>query len=113
MNFNNFTIKSQEAVQHAFVVAQGKQQQAIETGHILKGLFHEAENVVGFLLKKVGANPVVILQTLDRIVDTYPKVMGGEAYLSSEANRALQKSIGIMREMNEQFVSVEGRKSGV
>ena len=107
MNFNNFTIKSQEAVQHAFTVAQGKQQQAIETGHILKGLFHEAENVVGFLLKKVGANPVVINQALDRIVESYPKVTGGEPYLSGDANKALQKSISIMQEMNDQFVSVE------
>jgi ATP-dependent Clp protease ATP-binding subunit ClpB len=107
MNFNNFTIKSQEAVQYAFTVAQGKQQQAIETGHILKGLFHEAENVSGFLFKKVGANPVVIQQALDRIVESYPKVSGGEPYLSNDANRALQKSIAIMQDMNDQFVSVE------
>ena len=107
MNFNNFTIKSQEAIQHAFVVAQGNNQQAIETGHILKGLFHEAENVTNFLLKKVGANPVLIHQTLDRIVESYPKVTGGEQYLSSDANKALQKAIAIMQEMNDQFVSVE------
>jgi ATP-dependent Clp protease ATP-binding subunit ClpB len=107
MNFNNFTIKSQEAIQQAFEVAQGKQNQAIETGHILKGLFQEAENVVGFLLKKVGANPAVILQTVDRIVDSYPKVSGGEAYLSSDSNKALQKSIALMQEMGDQFVSVE------
>lgn len=107
MNFNNFTIKSQEAIQQAFEVAQGKQNQAIETGHILKGLFQEAENVVGFLLKKVGANPAVILQTVDRIVDSYPKVSGGEPYLSSDSNKALQKSIALMQEMGDQFVSVE------
>lgn len=107
MNFNNFTVKSQEAIQHAFEVAQGKQQQAIETGHILKGLFHEAENVTGFLLKKVGSNPAVLQQALDRIVESYPKVSGGEPYLSSDSNKALQKSISIMQEMNDQFVSVE------
>ena len=107
MNFNNFTVKSQEAIQHAFEVARGKQQQAIETGHILKGLFHEAENVTGFLLSKVGSNPGVIQQALDRIVDSYPKVTGGEPYLSSDANKALQKSISIMQEMNDQFVSTE------
>ncbi|MDP2888841.1 MAG: ATP-dependent chaperone ClpB [Bacteroidota bacterium] len=107
MNFNNFTIKSQEAVQYAFTVAQGNNQQAIETGHILKGLFHEAENVVGFLLKKLGANPVVIQQALDRVVESYPKVTGGEPYLSSDANKAMQKSIAIMQKMNDQFVSVE------
>jgi len=107
MNFNNFTVKSQEAIQHAFDVAQGKQQQAIETAHILKGLFHEAENVTGFLLKKVGSNPAVIQQALDHMVDSYPKVTGGEPYLSANANRALQKSVSIMQEMNDQFVSVE------
>lgn len=107
MNFNNFTIKSQEAIQHAFEVAQGKQNQAIETGHILKGLFQEAENVVGFLLKKVGSNPVAIQQALERVVDSYPKVSGGEPYLSSDSNKALQKSIGFMQEMGDQFVSVE------
>lgn len=107
MNFNNFTIKSQEAIQHAFEVAQGKQNQAIETGHILKGLFQEAENVVGFLLKKVGSNPAAIQQALDRIVDSYPKVSGGEPYLSSDSNKALQKSIGFMQELGDQFVSVE------
>jgi len=107
MNLNNFTIKSQEAIQHAFTIAKGKQQQAIETGHILKGLFHEAENVTGFLIKKVGANPATVLQTLDRIVDSYPKVTGAESYLSADANKALQKSIAIMQKMNDQFVSVE------
>src|SRR5665647_3536739 len=107
MNFNNFTIKSQEAIQHAFTVAQGHNQQAVETGHILKGLFHEAENVTSFLLKKLGTNPVVIQQALDRIVESYPKVTGGEPYLSSDANKGLQKSIAIMQEMNDQFVSVE------
>jgi ATP-dependent Clp protease ATP-binding subunit ClpB len=56
MNFNNFTIKSQEALQHAFQVAQGNNQQAIETGHMLKGLIHEAESVVLFLFNKLGVN---------------------------------------------------------
>jgi ATP-dependent Clp protease ATP-binding subunit ClpB len=107
MNFNNFTIKSQEAIQYAFEVAQGNQQQAIENGHILKGLFHEAENVVGFLLKKVGSDPAVIQQALDRIVNSYPKVTGGQPYLSGDANKAMQKSVAIMQEMNDQFVSVE------
>jgi len=107
MNFNNFTIKSQEVIQHAFEVAQGKQNQAIETGHILKSLFQEAENVVGFLLKKVGSNPAVIQQAVDHIVESYPKVSGGEPYLSSDSNKALQKSISYMQEMGDQFVSVE------
>ncbi len=107
MNFNNFTIKSQEALQHAFDVAQSGQQQAIETGHILKGLLHAAENVTGFLLKKLGVNISIFQQALDRIVDSYPKVVGGEQYLSADANKTLQKSIDISHKMGDQFVSVE------
>ncbi|MCW0481946.1 ATP-dependent chaperone ClpB [Gaoshiqia sediminis] len=107
MNFNNFTIKSQEALQHAFEIAQGKQHQAIENGHILKGLLHTAENVSGFLLKKLGVNVPIFQQAVDRIVDSYPKVSGGEQYLSGNANKTLQKSMDISRKMGDQFVSVE------
>lgn len=107
MNFNNFTIKSQEALQHAFQIAQGNNQQSIETGHILKGLFYVAENVTGYLLKKLGVNTGIFTQALDRIIESYPKVTGGEQYLSSQANRVLQKSVGIAQEMGDQFVSVE------
>ncbi len=107
MNLNNFTIKGQEAIQHAFQVAQGNNQQGIETGHILKGLFHSAENVVGFLLKKLDVNLGIFVQALDKIVESYPKVTGGDQYLSSEANRVLQKSVGLAQEMGDQYVSVE------
>ncbi|MDX9880851.1 MAG: ATP-dependent chaperone ClpB [Prolixibacteraceae bacterium] len=107
MNFNNFTIKSQEAVQQAFVVAQGNTQQAIETGHLLKGLLQAAENTTGFLLKKLGVNVSMLQQALDKIIDSYPKVTGAEPYLSNDANRSLQKSIGIAQKMGDQFVSVE------
>lgn len=107
MNFNNFTIKSQEAIQQAFQVAQGNNQQAIEPGHILHGLLHSAENVTGFLLKKLGVNTAVFQQALNKIVESYPKVSGGEQYLSSSANQALQKALSIAQEMGDQFVSVE------
>lgn len=107
MNLNNFTIKAQEAIQHGFQIAQGNNQQSIETGHLLKGLLHSAENVVNFLLNKLGVNTAVFQQALDKIVGSYPKVTGGEQYLSSSANRALQKSLGLAQEMGDQFVSVE------
>ncbi len=107
MNFNNFTIKSQEALQHAFQVAQGNNQQAIETGHLLKGLIHEAESVVMFLFRKMGVNANMLQQTLDKIIESYPRVTGGEQYLSSSANRTLQKALGLAQEMGDQFVSVE------
>ena len=107
MNFNNFTIKSQEAVQQAFVIAQGYNHQSIETGHLLKGLLHAAENTTNFLLKKLGVNVPVLQKALDKIIESYPKVMGAEQYLSNETNRSLQKSISIAQKMGDQFVSVE------
>lgn len=107
MNLNNFTIKAQEAIQHGFQVAQANNQQAIETGHIVKGLFHSAENVSDFLLKKLGVNVGIFQQALDKIVESYPKVTGGDQYLSSQANKALQKSLALSQDMGDQFVSVE------
>ncbi|MCG6187016.1 ATP-dependent chaperone ClpB [Maribellus maritimus] len=107
MNLNNFTIKAQEAIQHGFQIAQGYNQQSIETGHLLKGLLHSAENVVNFLLKKLGVNTAIFQQALDKIIESYPKVTGGEQYLSSSANKVLQKSLALAQEMGDQFVSVE------
>nr|WP_321354956.1 ATP-dependent chaperone ClpB [uncultured Draconibacterium sp.] len=107
MNFNNFTIKSQEAIQQAFQIAQGNNQQAIETGHILRGVLHSAENVTEFLLKKLDVNVPIFKQALDQIIQSYPKVSGAEQYLSSGANQALQKALAIAQEMDDQYVSVE------
>ncbi|WP_320111763.1 ATP-dependent chaperone ClpB [Draconibacterium orientale] len=107
MNFNNFTIKSQEAIQQAFQIAQGNNQQAIETGHLLRGVLHSAENVTGFLLKKLDVNLSIFTQALDQIILSYPKVSGAEQYLSSGANQALQKALGLAQEMGDQYVSVE------
>jgi ATP-dependent Clp protease ATP-binding subunit ClpB len=107
MHFNSFTIKSQEALQKAFQIALGNNQQAIENGHILKALFTEAESIVTFLLKKTGTNIPVLKQTLDKVVESYPNVTGGEQYLSNTVNRTLQKSIAMAQEMGDQFVSAE------
>ena len=107
MNFNNFTIKSQEVLQYAFEVAGAKQHQAVEPAHILKGLLHAAENVTEFLLNKLGVNVTMFEQALDHIIESYPKVSGGEQYLAGETNKVLQKSVDISRKMGDQFVSVE------
>lgn len=107
MNLNNFTIKAQEAIQFAFQIAQGNNQQAIEPGHIFKGLFNSAENVVGFLLKKLDVNLPVFQKAIYKIIESYPKVSGGEQYFSNAANRVLQKSVALAQEMGDQFVSVE------
>jgi len=107
MKFDQFTIKSQEAIQQAFTIAQGYQHQAIENGHLLKGILSQGENLSNFLLKKLNVNPVNFEKVLDKIVESYPKVSGGEPYLSKEANQSLQKAMNISKEMGDQFVSVE------
>ncbi|MFW6227525.1 MAG: Clp protease N-terminal domain-containing protein, partial [Bacteroidota bacterium] len=78
MNLNNFTIKAQEAIQQAFTIAGGYNHQAVETGHLLKGVISAGENVTGFLFRKVGVNATSINQVIDKIVEGYPKVSGGE-----------------------------------
>jgi ATP-dependent Clp protease ATP-binding subunit ClpB len=107
MNLNNFTIKSQEAVQKASTLAHSNQNQAIENGHLLKGLMTEAEDVVSFLLNKLNVNTSNLTKVLDRVIESYPKVVGGEEYLSSAAGNSLQKAITISKEFGDQFVSVE------
>jgi ATP-dependent Clp protease ATP-binding subunit ClpB len=107
MNFNNFTIKAQEAVQKASEIAVGNQQQAIETAHLLKGLLLVDENVISYLLKKLNVNLNRLNDTLDAQIASFPKVSGSNVYLSSEANSALQKATGYLKEFKDEFVSVE------
>lgn len=107
MNFNNFTIKAQEAIQKASEIAQGNQQQAIETAHILKGLLTVDENVVSYVLKKLNVNLNVVEQNLSAAIEKLPKVSGGNAYLSTYANTALQKATSYLKEFKDEFVSVE------
>jgi ATP-dependent Clp protease ATP-binding subunit ClpB len=92
MNFNNFTIKAQEAIQQASEIAQGNQQQAIETAHLLKGLLTVDENVVSYVLKKLNVNLNVLGQQLDAQIEKFPKVSGSNPYLTSGTNSALQKA---------------------
>jgi len=107
MNLNNFTIKSQEAIQKAFEIAQGFNHQAIEPAHILKGVLEQTENITGYLLRKLGVNPSTFDAVLDRMLESYPKVSGGEPYLSSISNKVLQKAMEFSKGMGDQFVSIE------
>lgn len=107
MNFNNFTIKSQEAIQKAQEIVMANHQQAIENTHILKGILTVDENVIPFLLKKLNVNLVIFNQALDKIIESYPKVSGGEPFLSRDAKTALQKATSYLKEFNDQFVSIE------
>ena len=107
MNYNNFTIKSQQAIEKAFQIASGKQQQAVDTGHLLKGVLLEGENITNFLLKKLGVNLQNFTLVVDQIIESYPKVSGGEPYLSREASGTLQAATDISNKMGDQFVSLE------
>jgi len=113
MNFNNFTIKSQEAVQKATEIAAAKQHQAIETSHLLKGMLMVDENVVPYLLKKLNVNLEIFTKALDSILDSYPKVSGGDQYLSGDANKALQKATALAQEFKDEFVSIEHLLLGI
>ena len=107
MNFNNFTIKAQEAIQKASEIAQGNQQQAIETAHLLKGLMSVDENVISYVLKKLNVNLNTVDQNLSAAIDKLPKVTGGSGYLSSGTNSALQKAQSYLKEFKDEFVAVE------
>lgn len=107
MNMNNYTIKSQEALQNAVQLAQAKGQQAIETGHLLKAVVNVGENITHFIFNKLGVNSNALLSALDRMIDTYPKVSGGEVYLSNDSNKALEKATKLASEMGDQYVSLE------
>ena len=107
MNFNNFTIKSQEAVQKAQQIAQGFGQQQIENAHILKGIFEVDENVTPFILNKLGVNIELFKQTLDHIIQSFPKVEGGELMLSTKANKMLIDASNIAKKMKDEYVSLE------
>ncbi|MDI3527463.1 MAG: ATP-dependent Clp protease ATP-binding subunit ClpB [Tenuifilum sp.] len=107
MNLNNFTIKSQEVIQKAVEIAQGYSHQAVEPAHLLRAILDEGESITGFLLRKLGVNPGTFDAVLNRMLESLPKVSGGDQYLSSSANKVLQKALEFSKAMGDQFVSVE------
>ncbi len=107
MNFNNFTIKSQEAVQEAVNLTQNKGQQAIDPVHLLNGVLKVGENVANFIFQKLGINGQQIALILEKQIDSLPKVSGGEPYLNRETNEVLQKATQYSKEMGDEFVSLE------
>ena len=107
MSLNNFTVKSQEAVQKAAEIASAASNQAVEPLHLLKGIFLVDENVVPFLFGKLGVNFGSISGSLDKEIDALPKVSGGEPYLSSNSNKVLRKAQELASAAKDEFVSVE------
>jgi ATP-dependent Clp protease ATP-binding subunit ClpB len=107
MSLNNFTVKSQEAVQKAAEIASKESNQAVEPLHLLKGIFLVDENVVPFLLGKLGVNFASFSGLLDKEIDALPKVSGGEPYLSSNSNKVLRKAQELASAAKDEFVSIE------
>lgn len=113
MDFNQFTIKAQEVMQQAVKIANANNQQAVETGHILEALFEKADSITSFLLKKLDVNTNALSSALQRIISTYPKVSGGEPYLSSSANKAMLEAENQLKSFGDQYVSVEHLLIGI
>jgi ATP-dependent Clp protease ATP-binding subunit ClpB len=107
MNFEKFTIKSQEALQKAAEITTGNQQQAIEPGHLLKAIVETDENVAAFVFKKLNVNTIILENKLEELVNSYPKVSGQQPYLSSATNAVLQNAEKELREFKDEFISIE------
>ncbi|HPR26243.1 ATP-dependent chaperone ClpB [Lentimicrobium sp.] len=107
MNLNNFTIKSQQALQSAQELAAARNHQSVETAHLLKGLMNSDENVLPFLFGKLGVNTAMLSKALDAMIQGMPKVSGGDQYLGNSTSKALQKATAAAREMGDEYVSLE------
>jgi len=107
MDINKLTIKTQEVLQKAQFLAQENGNQTIETGHVLKAILEEDKNTVPYLLGKVGVNKGVIESATDKIILSYPKVSGGQLYMSNPMNQVLNNAFSEMKTFGDEFVSIE------
>lgn len=107
MNFNNYTIKSQEAIQKATELAAANGHQIVETGHLLKATLMADENMISFLFKKTGANKKSVDEKIEEVIKSYPKVTGGSPYLSNDAAAALTKATGYLKDFGDEYVAIE------
>ena len=107
MNFNNFTIKAQEAIQKAVEITRAAGSQAIEPVHLLKGVVEEGDSLVKFIFQKIGANPASLAAGIEREIAALPRVSGGEPYLSRASNDVLQKALDVAKKMGDQYVTLE------
>ncbi|MEC3907814.1 ATP-dependent chaperone ClpB [Tamlana sp. 2201CG12-4] len=107
MNLNNYTIKSQEAIQQAQQIAQGYGHQQIENEHLFKGIFKVDENVLPFILKKLHVNVAILEQALDKQIESFSKVSGTDLMLSREAGKSLNEASIIAKKMKDDYVSIE------
>ncbi|WKN31881.1 ATP-dependent chaperone ClpB [Porifericola rhodea] len=107
MNFNNYTIKAQEALQKATEIAASANQQAIEPAHLLKAVLQSDENIISFILNKLSVNRMALEQGAEEIISSYPKVSGQQPYLANDAAAALRKAESYLKEFDDEFITIE------
>lgn len=113
MNFNNFTIKSQEVVQKAIELTRQAGQQQIEPLHLLKAMYQESDTILNFVFQKLGLSAQPVMQAIDKEIAALPKVSGGDVVLSRESNEALQKAVDYSKKQGDEYVSVEAMLMGI
>ena len=107
MDFTKFTIKSQEALQKAHILTEQNGNQTIELGHVLKAIFEEDKDITPYLLQKLEVNQKMLELALDKIIESYPKVSGGQIYLSAAAQKTLNTALEEMKQLGNEYVSIE------
>jgi ATP-dependent Clp protease ATP-binding subunit ClpB len=107
MNFNKYTIKAQEAVQQAQQIAATNQHQSIENAHLIKGMLSADDSIIRFLTSKQGIDFAAFEKGIDSIIKTFPKVQGGEQFLSNDTSKALQKAESLLKEFGDEFITIE------
>ena len=107
MNFNNFTIKSQEAVQQSHLLAQELGHQQIENEHLFKAIYEVDQNVLPFILKKLNVNLELLKDMVDKELQSFPKVSGGDIMLSREGGKTLNEATIVAKNIGDEFVSLE------
>ena len=107
MDFTKFTIKSQEALQKAHILTEQNGNQTIELGHVLKAIFEEDKDITPYLLQKLEVNQKMLELALDKIIESYPKVSGGQIYLSAAAQKTLNTALEEMKQLGDEYVSIE------
>lgn len=113
MNLNNLTINAQEAFQRAQTIASEAQQQAIENGHLLKAILEVDQNVTPFIFKKLGMNLSMITRAVDSMVSAYPKVSGGQQYLSRDVNQTIQEANKYLKTFGDEYIAIEHLLLGI
>lgn len=113
MNFNNFTIKSQEAIQKAVEITRAASQQSIEPVHILKAVIAEGDSLVKFIFQKMGASQAVLDSQIEKEIASLPRVSGAEPYLSRASNDVLQKSLDFSKKLGDEYVTLEALLMGI